>query len=85
MLLRGATQDASQNAYAALEYEIPTGEFPRVDNASVEASLVEAIDAPPLWARQACFAVNGAQSPSTGWSLVRTFSQWSGPGLRRIR
>ena len=43
-----ASQDASRNACAVLEDEVLIEEFPRVDDASVKASLFEATDAPPL-------------------------------------
>ena len=39
------------------EDETPTGELPRVDEASIEASLAEAIDVPPPQARQASLAI----------------------------
>ena len=58
--VEGATQDASS---ATLEDDIPTGEFPRVDDTSIKASLVEVIDTPPLQARQARFLVYGARRP----------------------
>ena len=45
-----------------LENEIPTGKSPRVD-AFVEASLVEAIDAPPSRARRTRLAVDGVLRP----------------------
>ena len=61
---RGATQYASRKACAALEDEIPVKEFPRVDEAFVEASLVEATSAPPpLRARRASFTVYDAWRP----------------------
>ena len=59
----GAAQDASRNACAALDDEIPVGEFPLVDDASVKASLVEATDVPPPQARRAHFTVDGAWRP----------------------
>ena len=59
-IIGGATQDAS---CAVLEEEVPTREFPCVDDASIEASLVEATDAPLLRARRARFAVDGARKP----------------------
>ena len=52
-------QDASRNAYVVIKDENPSGEFPRIDNASIEASLVEATDASPPWAKQARFTVDG--------------------------
>ena len=56
----GAVQDDS---CAALADDITTGEPPRADDASVEASLVEAIDAPPQRARQALVTVDGVWRP----------------------
>ena len=46
-----------------LEDEVPAREFPLVDDASIEASLVEAIDATPTRARRALFAVDDARRP----------------------
>ena len=40
-------QDASRNTCAMLEDEALTEEFPRVDDASIKASLFVATDAPP--------------------------------------
>ena len=38
--VRGAAYDSSRNACATLENEVLAREFPRVDDASIEASLV---------------------------------------------
>ena len=43
--------------------EVSIGEFSRVDDASIEASLVEATDAPPPRARWARFAIDDARRP----------------------
>ena len=61
--VRSAAQDASRNAGAVLEDEVPTREFSLVDDASVKASLVEATDAPPPQARWADFVVDSARKP----------------------
>ena len=63
LLSGGAAQGASRNACAALEDEIPVGEFPLVDDVFVEVSLVEATNAPLLRARLARFTVDGARRP----------------------
>ena len=52
-------QDASS---AELEDEIPARESPRVDDASIEASLVKATDTPPR-ARWASLTIDGVQRP----------------------
>ena len=62
-IVGGASQDASRNPYAALKDEVPTGEFPRVDDVSVEASLIEVTDEPPPRARWARFTIDGARRP----------------------
>ena len=54
----GAANNASR---AALEDEVLAGEFPRVDDASIEASLVKATDALPLRAKRARFVVDCAR------------------------
>ena len=59
----GAAQDASRNLYAALEDEVPTEEFPRVDDVPIEASFIEVTNEPPPRARRARFAVDGARRP----------------------
>ena len=59
----GAAQDSSRNYYATLEDEVPTREVPSVDNAYIEASLVEVTNASPLWAKQGRFMVDGAWKP----------------------
>ena len=58
--VEGAAQDTS---CAVLEDEVPIGEFPLVDDASIEASLVEATNALPHLARRASFAVDSARRP----------------------
>ena len=59
----GASQDASRKACAALEDEIPTREFPHVDDVSIKALLIEATGAQLQLARWASFAIDGAQRP----------------------
>ena len=59
----GVAQDASRNAYATLENEIQAKEFPRVDDASTEASHIKATDAPPPRAKRARFVVDGVWRP----------------------
>ena len=61
--IEGATRDASRNACTTLEDEISAGEFPLIDDAFIETSLVETIDALPQWAILAHFTVDGARRP----------------------
>ena len=53
-----------------MEDEIPAGESPYVDDASVDASLAEVVDAPPLRARWAGLVVDGVQMPPNGLVLI---------------
>ena len=46
-----------------LEGEILAGEFPRVDDASVKASLIEATSTPLSWAIRANFTDDSAHRP----------------------
>ena len=69
---------------AAPKDEIPTEEFPHIYNVSIEVSLIEVTRALLSQAKRANFTIDGAEGPLTGWCLVRTSSQWSGPGLRRM-
>ena len=62
----GAAQDASRNACAALEDEVPAGEFPLVDDSLFEASLFKATDVLPPRARRAHFMVDSARGPLIG-------------------
>ena len=62
-VVEGGAQDASLKACAALEDDIPIGEFPYVDEAYVKASLVEETGASLPWARWASLAVDGARRP----------------------
>ena len=52
-----------------MEDEIPARESSCVDDASVDASLTEAADVPPLRARWAGLVVDGVQMPPDGLVL----------------
>ena len=86
-IIGGASQDASRNPYAALKDEVPTGEFPHVDDVSVEASLIEVSKGPMSNHRGPDGPVSRLmvlEGSLIGWCLVRMLSEWSGLGLLRM-
>ena len=76
----GVVPDAS---CVALEDKILTGEFLRIDNAFIKASLVVVTDVPPPRARQTHFAIDGTRRPPPPDRLVLSsyveLMEWSRP------
>ena len=80
----GAAQDASRTACAVLEKEAPAGEFPRIDDASVETPLVEQPMCHHQGSEGPVSLLMVPEGPLRRWRLVHMLSQWSRLGLGRM-